>query len=127
VRELAYTDEARRELSQAATWYDEHGSLGGADFVAAIEAELEQIREMPFAAPPWSYAPRYRARTLRHLPYRVIYEVTDEAVRIAALAHTSRDPEYWLDRLKSTSRPAWRRTGAGPTTTMRSSSACATR
>jgi len=65
-----------------------------------INDEITRIQEVPFAAPPWSYAPRYRARTLRHLTYRVIYEVTDQEIRIVAIIHTSRDPDYWLDRLK---------------------------
>lgn len=100
MRRLAHTDEARRELAEAAAWHEEHGSLGGALFASAIEDELERIREMPFASPPWSYAPRYRARTLRHLDYRIIYEVTDQEIRIAAIIHTSRDPERWRARLK---------------------------
>ncbi len=100
MRGIVYTDEARRELVEEAEWHDEHGSLGGAQFVSVIVDEIERIRAMPFAAPSWSYAPRYRARTLRHLSYRVIYEVTDREIRIAAIAHTSRDPEHWLGRLR---------------------------
>ena len=100
MREIAYTDDARRELTREAAWHDEHGSLGSDQFLFAIKAEIERIREMPFASPPWSYAPRYRARTLRHLRYRVIYEVTDDAIHIAALMHTSRDPKRWIDRLR---------------------------
>lgn len=100
MRKIAFTDEARRELVREAAWHDEHGSLGGASFVSVISAEIEAIREMPFAAPPWSYAPRYRARTLRQVRYRVIYEVTDHAIHIAAIVHTSRDPRHWIDRLR---------------------------
>jgi len=32
--------------------------------------------------------------------YRVIYEVTNELIRIIAIAHTSRDPEHWVDRVR---------------------------
>lgn len=31
---------------------------------------------------------------------RIIYEVLEQAIRIAAIAHTSRDPEHWIDRRK---------------------------
>lgn len=99
MRQLVYTEEARRELAEAAVWHEEHGSLGGHLFVGAIEAELERIRELPFASPPWRHAPRYRARTLRKLRYWIIFEVTDREIRIAALAHMSRDLKHWLDRL----------------------------
>lgn len=99
MRRIAHTVGAQHELAEAAAWHAEHSSLGGAGFVSVIEDELERIRAMPFASPPWSYAPRYRARTLRHLSYRVIYEVTDQEIRIVAIAHTSRDPEYLRARL----------------------------
>jgi plasmid stabilization system protein ParE len=79
VRTLSYTDEARLDLARAA---------------------LLRIQELPFASPPWSYAPQFRARTLRRLRYRIIYEVTDPEIRIVAIAHTSRDPEHWLIRAK---------------------------
>jgi hypothetical protein len=65
-----------------------------------INKVVVDICEMPFAAPPWSYAPEFRAWTLRRLPYRVIYEVTDKLIRIIAIAHTSRDPKHWLDRVR---------------------------
>lgn len=100
MREIAYTDGALQELTEAAAWHDEQGSSGADSFLAAINDEIERLRAMPFAAPPWSYAPRYRARTLRYLRYRVIYEVTDHAIHVAAIVHTSRDPRNWLDRLK---------------------------
>ena len=99
MKKIAYTDGARRELAKAAAWHDENSSLGGDGFLSVIEDEIERIRAMPFASPPWSYAPRYRARTLRDLKYRIIYEVTEQLIRIVAIAHTSRDPEHWLDRL----------------------------
>ena len=99
MRKIIHTEGAHRELAKAAAWHDEHGSHGE-HFVSAIEAEFERIQEMPFASPPWSYAPKYRARTLRHLDYRIIYEVTDTLIRIIAIAHTSRDPEHWREHLK---------------------------
>lgn len=100
MREIFYTEEVRHELAEAAAWHDEHGSLGSAQFVSAIHDEIERIREMPFASPPWSFAPKYRARTLRHLDYRIIYEVTDQEIRIVAIVHTSRDPEHWRRRVE---------------------------
>jgi plasmid stabilization system protein ParE len=35
---------------------------------------------------------------LHSFPYGVIYEVRDRVVVIIAVAHTSRDPRYWLGR-----------------------------
>lgn len=99
MKHVLFTEEADRELAAAAAWFDEHSAIGGAGFVAMIYEAVQDICEMPFAAPPWSYAPGSRAWTLRRLSYRVIYEATKRQIRIIAIAHTSRDPERWLDRL----------------------------
>jgi hypothetical protein len=48
---------------------------------------VEGICEVPLAAPPWSYNPQFRAWTLKRLPYRVIYEVTDQLIRIVTRPH----------------------------------------
>jgi toxin ParE1/3/4 len=100
VKHVIFTEEAERELAEASEWFDEHTGIGSSGFVALIREVVEAISETPFAAPPWSYAPEFRAWTLRRIPYRVIYEVQDQVVRIVAIAHTSRDPEHWLDRLR---------------------------
>lgn len=100
MKHVIFTEEADRELDEATRWFDEHSGIGGAGFVAMIYEAIEHICEVPLAAPSWSYDPRLRAWTLKRLPYRVIYEVTEQRIRIAAIAHTSRDPEHWLGRLK---------------------------
>ena len=100
MKQVIFTEEADRELEETSAWFDEHSGIGGTGFVAIIYEAIEHICEIPLAAPPWSYDPRVRAWTLQRLPYRVIYEVTDQQIRIVAIAHTSRDPERWLGRLK---------------------------
>jgi toxin ParE1/3/4 len=99
VKHVIFTEEAEVDLAEASAWFDAHSGIGGTGFVAMIYDVVQDICEVPLAAPPWSHAPKFRARTLRRLPYRVIYEVTEERIRIIAIAHTSRDPERWLDRL----------------------------
>ncbi|HWU88639.1 MAG TPA: type II toxin-antitoxin system RelE/ParE family toxin [Kofleriaceae bacterium] len=100
MKRIVFTEEANRDLAQAAAWFGEHSVIGTAGFVDLIHEALEKIAHLPLAAPPWSYAPKYRALTLKRLHYRIIYQVTDDAIRIAALIHTSRDPILWLDRLE---------------------------
>lgn len=97
---IIFTEEADRDLADASAWFDVHSGIGGAGFVAMIYEVVENISETPYAAPAWSYAPEFRAWTLRRLAYRVIYEVRDQQIRIIAIAHTSRDPEHWIDRLR---------------------------
>jgi toxin ParE1/3/4 len=40
-----------------------------------------------------------RRVTLRRFPYDVVYRLTPNEAVITALAHHSRDPDYWIDRL----------------------------
>lgn len=96
--QILFTEAARQDLDEAAAWYEDHSALGGAAFSALIRDAVERIREMPFAAPPWRHAPRFRARTLRRVRYRIFYELANQTIRIVAIAHTSRRPGYWLDR-----------------------------
>lgn len=95
-----FTAAARRELAEATAWFDQHSALGGAAFEAMIYEAVAAICEMPLAAPPWPTVPRLRVRTLKHVKYRVFYEVTDDEIRIVAIAHTSRRPGYWLGRVR---------------------------
>ena len=37
---------------------------------------------------------------LRHFPFFLIYRRRDDYLQIVALAHTSRQPDYWRSRLK---------------------------
>lgn len=99
MRPFSFTEAAERELTAAAGWFEEHSGIGGARFLAIMHRTVEAICESPFAAPPWSYAPRFRARTVQGLRYRVIYQILDPSIRIVALIHTSRDPRDWAFRL----------------------------
>ena len=40
-----------------------------------------------------------RVRMLRKYPYLVLYHELDDEVEVIAIAHTSRRPGYWEDRL----------------------------
>ena len=41
---------------------------------------------------------RYRALYLKRYPYAIFYTVTDEEVRVMAIAHERREPLYWKGR-----------------------------
>lgn len=97
--QVVFTDAARQELTLATTWFQEHSELGGTGFAALIRQTVARIREVPFAAPRWAPMPRFRAWTVQHVDYRVFYEVIGPTIRIVAIAHTSRRPGYWRDRL----------------------------
>jgi len=42
----------------------------------------------------------YYRRYLRDFPYTLIYKPKEDAVYILAVAHQSRHPDYWKERIK---------------------------
>ena len=94
-------DAARAELDAAVLWYRDHRNTGVAEmFLADIADAILQIAELAEAWPVSRLDPRVRARHLRRLRYGLFYVVDSEAVTIVAIAHTSRRPGYWLDRIR---------------------------
>lgn len=94
--------EARDELREAATWYDDAQPGIGDDFYDAIDDAIRQIRDWPLSAPVfpgWEEQPTVRSKAVRVFPYRIMYYVTDTNVVIVAYARHRRTPGYWQHRL----------------------------
>ena len=91
--------EAEWELTEGALFY---ASEGGADlglaFIAEFERTLALLTRYPQLGAPW----RLRRRMpLRKFPYSIIYYVRGDELRVVALAHHRRRPEYWVRRKKT--------------------------
>jgi hypothetical protein len=67
----------------------------GDRFLAAVEASLARIGDWPEAAPlvggPVLDA-AVRSAPLWRYPYRIVYVVYDESIRVVAVAHNRREP-----------------------------------
>jgi toxin ParE1/3/4 len=95
-RPLRFDPTARRELNEAADFYDaEDPGLGGA-VLGAAELAFEQIQTSPESS-PISLAP-VRTKVLSASPFSVIHWVTDEVIIVLAVAPHRRRPEYWRGR-----------------------------
>ena len=91
----------------AAVWYDERKPGLGTDFWDAVRAALHEIQSDPRRFSPLENVQSHRELrryVLKRFPYLIIYEVVPNDIIVAAVAHTSRKPGYWLDRLPSTER-----------------------
>ncbi len=99
----AFHPEARLEYREAAAFYEGRRPGLGAAFTREIEAASDEI----LAAPDrWRLIEQDVRRCLAHIfPYGVLYTVEDDFILIIAVAHGSRKPGYWHDRL-SHSRPS---------------------
>jgi len=89
--------EVRRDLREATQYYsDSEGAALAQAFIAEFERTAALIIEYPEIG---AVVLRDRRRfKLRRFPYWLIYLIEDGRVRILAVAHQSRRPDFWRDR-----------------------------
>lgn len=89
--------EARRDLRDAARYYKERAGVGFAQsFLSAFEQAMNVLLTQPLAGAPWHE--EKRRFVLKRFPYSVIYSIQDNQVRVFAVAHHSRRPDFWQTR-----------------------------
>ena len=93
----SYHPHARRELDDAADYYDNIDLKLGDDFLEEIDDCISRILMFPLAWTKMHGSVR-GCRTHR-FPYSVIYDLEEEQVFVLAVMHLSREPNYWVDRL----------------------------
>ncbi|MBM4365752.1 MAG: type II toxin-antitoxin system RelE/ParE family toxin [Deltaproteobacteria bacterium] len=93
--------EAADELVDAVAWYEERRPGLGAEFFGVVDAGMATVCATPMVAAAWPGLPRYRRLVLQRFPYVLVYEVRGEEVEFVAVAHTSRRPGYWADRIRA--------------------------
>jgi plasmid stabilization system protein ParE len=67
-------------------------------FLDEAERAERLIAEFPNASP--KIGRLLRRCLFRRFPYQLVYRVEGPVIRIYAVAHLSRKPRYWRDRLK---------------------------
>jgi plasmid stabilization system protein ParE len=94
---------AEQEAEAAAEWYGAQVPALAIEFARQYAMVIDTIAETPrmYAlaedAPPGIEC-RNKLR-LGRFPYRVVYAIIGEDIYIVAVAHHSRRPGYWRDRL----------------------------
>jgi plasmid stabilization system protein ParE len=102
VKRALLAREAAAEVESAATWYEGRRTGLAAAFLAEIGRTLQLIESRPQAFPRvvGPAADLNVRRALCHrFPYAIVYFERPDDVRILAVAHTSRRPDYWLNRV----------------------------
>lgn len=94
---LIYHPDAERELIEAAHFYEQRVNTLGAQFLEAFGQAIGTIRQAPY---------RYRLveadirrYIMRRFPYAIYYRIPTNELRILAIKHHSRHPDYWRYRL----------------------------
>jgi plasmid stabilization system protein ParE len=100
-RKVVVEPDASTELLEAARWYEAQRSGIGLAFLAAVDRAIEQVAAWPATGAPVpgvSAELQVRKMSLPRFPYYLAYLVTNDAIRVLAIAHERRRPGYWHRR-----------------------------
>ncbi len=90
--------EAELELYEAALRYETEISGLGVRFGDEVERVIGLLLEHPETGSRIDESLRHFV--LRKFPFSIVYAVAGEHVYIVAVAHSSREPEYWRLRVQ---------------------------
>jgi plasmid stabilization system protein ParE len=99
---LIIHDDAEAEIRETARRYGaERGELG-ADFFEKLEDCIRHVLADPTRFPVDQYSPRrtaVRFSILKRFPYKVLFLVEDDLVRVISVSHFRRHPRHWRGRI----------------------------
>jgi toxin ParE1/3/4 len=97
VKRITYLSIAEIELTETAQYYNEQQPGLGKRFLDAIREAEQRIRRHPEA---WTlHAKTIRGCRVSPFPHRLLYRELPDRIQVVAVAHPSRRPGYWKDRL----------------------------
>ena len=90
--------EAEQELYEAASRYESEVSNLGFRLADEVERVIRLLLERPELGARLD--DELRRFVLRRFPFSVVYAVVADVVFVVAIAHGSREPEYWRPRVQ---------------------------
>jgi toxin ParE1/3/4 len=94
---VEYHQGATADLRSAVAWYRERSPKAALDFIEELQRATEAIRKAPERWPTGKN--NTRRFLLWRFPFVIIYSEHESVITIWAVAHGSRRPEYWAQRL----------------------------
>lgn len=94
---LIYHPEAEAEVVEAAEFYEGRSQSLGERFLREFDAAVAEVLASPGRWPLVEEG--LRCHTMSRFPFGIYYRVGDEELRILAVKHHSRHPDYWHHRL----------------------------
>ena len=99
---LPFESGAADEVEAAAAWYERERAGYGALFMSEVRRAVDRAARFPRSGPrvPGLDPERdVRRFLLRRFPYTVVTAIVDGRRAVVAVAHGSREPGYWRDRV----------------------------
>jgi toxin ParE1/3/4 len=97
MKPVEFHHEAIAELDNAIGYYEKRLPGLGVDLRKEVEAAVRKIQGAPTRWAP--YSRRTRRFLIRRFPYLVVFRELTDRILIIAVAHGSRRPGYWHDRI----------------------------
>ncbi|NJL40940.1 MAG: type II toxin-antitoxin system RelE/ParE family toxin [Leptolyngbyaceae cyanobacterium RM2_2_4] len=95
--EVVFHPLAEQELLDTASYYEEQSQGLGLEYLADIESAINLLVRYP--ATGMVVQGSIRRLILPKFPYSLLYRIVDgDLIRILAVAHHKRKPQYWIDR-----------------------------
>jgi len=97
MRRVTFHPEADNEVIEAARYYETRAGELGFSFLMELESSIEQVVTNPEAYQLVSE--EVRRKPFKRFPYSLLYVVEVDRIRVVAVAHQKRRPNYWRFRL----------------------------
>jgi len=94
---VRFVPEADEELSEATAYLNQRSKQAAQRFVADVDRAIQLLLQFPGLGSPLAHD--LRRFSLRVFPYRLIYRIEGEVIRIYAVAHVRRRRGYWRKRI----------------------------
>ena len=101
MRRVRILEQAAVEAIEAAAWYESECPGLGREFDHAVNADIDLLEDeiVPLANLPG--AAGAKRLLLKRFPYDIVVRELPEEIVVVAVAHQSRRPGYWRNRLRT--------------------------
>jgi len=94
---VSLTSVAEEEFAKAAEYYELQREGLGDEFVSEVLRTAAILEDFPQIGTP--IMPKFRSFQVRRFPYALVYREDADELIVVAVAHHSRRPDYWRDRI----------------------------
>lgn len=105
MKSVSLSPEAVQELSEAVSWYETRQPGLAIRFLQEIDQAQQAIQSRPQSFPRLANMAvdlAIRRALLPRFPYALVFFELPTEIRVLAIAHAKRHPDYWLNRLQAT-------------------------
>ncbi|MBW3572631.1 MAG: type II toxin-antitoxin system RelE/ParE family toxin [Gemmatimonadetes bacterium] len=95
---VAFTEAAQEERREAVRFYRAANAEAARSFSREFKHELALLKARPELGT--QYLEGTRRKVFPYFTYSVVYTLEENLITVHAVPHHSRDPEYWLDRIR---------------------------